>query len=287
MLHSRNIPTSFLVREESFWNAVLPEEESAMINREINNHHIDLRLKTELKEIIADENGRVKAVLTGDGETIACQFVGLTAGVAPNINLVKDTALEVNRGIMVDEALATNINDVYAIGDCAEFRKPNGKRKPIEQVWYTGRMMGETLARTLTGKTTAYHPGVWFNSAKFFNIEYQTYGWVWAQDKENEQSYYWEDPDECNKSLRIVFDKDSKQVLGCNTFGMRMRHDVWDKWISDGTHLKVVMQDLDKAHFDPELFKRYESAIQEQFNMEFPEDQVTPRKKSLIEKIFR
>ena len=38
-------------------------------------------------------------------------------------------------------------------------------------------------------------PGVWFNSAKFFDIEYQTYGWVWAQPKENEGAVlYWEHP---------------------------------------------------------------------------------------------
>ncbi|MEQ9300842.1 MAG: FAD-dependent oxidoreductase [Cyclobacteriaceae bacterium] len=286
MLHSRNIPTTFLVREKSFWNGVLPAEESAMINREINNNHVALRLGTELKEIVGDENGRVKAVVTGDGETIDCQFVGLTAGVAPNIGLVKDTALEINRGIMVDEALATNIPDVFAIGDCAEFRTPNGQRRPLEQVWYTGRMMGETVARTLTGDKTSYRPGIWFNSAKFFDIEYQTYGWVWAKDKENEQSFYWEDPKKGNKSLRIVFDKDSKQVLGCNAFGMRMRHEVWDKWIGDETQLKDVMQNLDKAHFDPEFFRRYESDIQYKYNQEFPQETVTPRKKSLLEKIF-
>jgi hypothetical protein len=46
-------------------------------------------------------------------------------------------------------------------------------------------MMGEVLAQTLTGNPTAYKPGN-FNSAKFLDIEYQTYGWVWATAKENE-----------------------------------------------------------------------------------------------------
>jgi len=44
MLHSRNIPVTFLVREQSFWNGVLPKGESEMINREIISNHIDLRL---------------------------------------------------------------------------------------------------------------------------------------------------------------------------------------------------------------------------------------------------
>ena len=56
MLRTRNIPVTFLVRETSFWNGVLPNGESEMINEHIREHHIDLRLGTSLKEIIPDEN---------------------------------------------------------------------------------------------------------------------------------------------------------------------------------------------------------------------------------------
>jgi NAD(P)H-nitrite reductase large subunit len=67
----------------------------------------------------------------------------------------------------VNRYLETNIKDIYAIGDCAEQREAIDERRPIEAVWYTGRMMGEALAQTLTGKPTQYKPGHWFNSAKF------------------------------------------------------------------------------------------------------------------------
>jgi len=58
MLRSRDIPVTFLVREDSFWNGVLPAEESEMINRHILEHHIDLRLGVNLKEIKDDGNNR-------------------------------------------------------------------------------------------------------------------------------------------------------------------------------------------------------------------------------------
>jgi NADPH-dependent 2,4-dienoyl-CoA reductase/sulfur reductase-like enzyme len=47
------------------------------------------------------------------------------------------------------------VQNIYAIGDCAEQREAIGLRRPIEAVWYTGRMMGEVLAQTLTGNPTA------------------------------------------------------------------------------------------------------------------------------------
>ncbi len=268
MLLSRNIPVTFLVRESSFWNNVLPPEESDMINRHIREHHVDLRLSTELKEILSDENGRARAVVTGDGEEIACQFVGLTAGVSPNIDFLKSSGIEINRGIVVDPYLKTSAEDVYAIGDCAEFSEPNGERRPIEQVWYTGRMMGETVAESICNTPTRYTPGHWFNSAKFFDIEYQTYGWVWATPKENEASFYWEH-EEGKLCLRLVFDKESHQLLGVNNFGIRLRHHAFDKWFNQEKSVEYVLEHLADANFDPELYKTYEEEIIRKFNADF------------------
>src|SRR6056297_2745648 len=68
MLRTRNIPVTFLVRETSFWNGVLPQGESEMINEHIREHHIDLRLGSSLKEIVPDENGRTKSVVIEETE---------------------------------------------------------------------------------------------------------------------------------------------------------------------------------------------------------------------------
>lgn len=265
MLHSRNISVTFLVREKNFWNNVLPEEESKMISRHIMEYGIDLRLESELKEIISDENGRAKAVITVKGETIPCQFVGLTAGVSPNIDFLKDSDIEIKRGVLINEFLETNIPDVYAIGDCAEHHNPPFNRRNVEQVWYTGRIMGEVVAQTICGNKTPYRPGIWFNSAKFFDTEYQTYGQVGNKLQEGEKTFYW-NSDDGKKFLRINYSKEDKSVLGCNVFGIRMRHEVWDKWIREKKEIYEVMKNLNEANFDPELYKHYESQIAETYN---------------------
>ena len=268
MLHSRHIPTTFLVRENSFWDVVLPSQESAMINREIIDNHIDLRLGANLKDINADENGLVKSVTIAEtGEEIECDFVGLTAGVSPNIDVVKDSNIETGKGVKVNRFLETNIHNIYAIGDCAEQRETIGHRRPIEAVWYTGRMMGETLAQTICGKPTIYKPGHWFNSAKFFDIEYQTYGWVWAQPKEHEARFYWEHSDG-KKCIHINYDKNTHEFLGINTFGIRMRHEFFDKILTDKKSIEYVLEHLADANFDPEFYKLHEKNIVAKFNNE-------------------
>lgn len=271
MLRSRKIPVTFLVRETSFWNGVLPTGESAMINEHILEHHIDLRLGVNLGEILSDENGRARAITIKEtGEEIECNVVGLTAGVSPNINFLKDSGIELGRGIKVNRHLETNIRDIYAIGDCAEQHEGIGKRRPIEAVWYTGRMMGETVAQTICGNKIDYKPGHWFNSAKFLDLEYQTYGWVFSERsrKENEQHFHWRDTKE-KICITIAFDKDTKQFLGINTFGIRMRHEIFNRWLSEKRNVFDVLEYLKDANFDPEFYKKYEAEIVSQFNTEF------------------
>ncbi len=269
MLNSRNIPVTFLVRESSFWNGVLPEGESEMINRHIKNHHIDLRLGVNLKEIISDESGKAKSVVVAEtGETIECDFIGLTAGVSPNIDFIRPSKIETNRGVLVNRFLETNISDVFAIGDCAEQREAIGQRRPIEAVWYTGRLMGETIAQTVCGNKIEYKPGHWFNSAKFFDIEYQTYGWVFSKPGENESQFHWKHDDD-TKCITICFDTNSNQFLGINTFGIRMRHEVFNRWLNNKKDIEYVINNLAEANFDPEFYKDYEQEILDAFKNQF------------------
>ncbi|MBJ6367996.1 NAD(P)/FAD-dependent oxidoreductase [Snuella sedimenti] len=268
MLHSRHIPVTFLVRESSFWNGVLPKGESNMVNREIKAHHIDLRLGVNLKEIKSDENGNATSIVIAEtGEEIQCNLVGLTAGVSPNISFLKGSKIETGRGVIVNRFLETNFKDIYAIGDCAEQQIAIDERKPIEAVWYTGRMMGETVAQTICGNKMAYKPSHWFNSAKFFNIEYQTYGWVWAQPKNNEARFYWEHPNG-KICIHINFDKDTRQFIGINTLGIRMRHNFFEKVLNEKKSVDYVIEHLADANFDPEFYKLHEKEIVAAFNKE-------------------
>jgi NADPH-dependent 2,4-dienoyl-CoA reductase/sulfur reductase-like enzyme len=285
MLAYKKIPVSFLVREAGFWDNVLPKEESALVGKHILEHHIDLRLESELQEIVGDESGRVKAVRTKSGEEIPCQFVGLTAGVSPNIDFLKGSELLTNRGVKVNLSFETNIPNVYAIGDCAEFdQSPAADRRPIEQVWYTGRMHGETLAQTLAGRPTSYKPGHWFNSAKFMDIEYQTYGTVPASwDSSRVDSFYWEHAGG-KIAFRMLLDK-SGTLLGINNFGFRLRHEFFDRALSEKWSGIKVIANLAKANFDPEFFAPYYIEIQKEFKNQFGGD-FKVSKPSFIQKLF-
>ncbi len=270
MLHTRNIPTVLLARETNYWDNALPLEEAKMVNKEIRKHHIDLRLKTELKEILSDENGRVRAVITKGGDKISCQFVALTPGVHPNIDLVKNSDIETEEGVLVNRYFETNQKDIYAAGDCVQFIETPEDDPDIEQLWYTGRMQGVALARVLCGERKKYDRGIWYNSAKFFNMEWQTYGRVPPILPDDIDTFFWQHNDEMH-SMRINFTKENHAVTGFNVMGIRLRQVMCEKWIDEKRTPEYVLQHLSEAMFDPEFTELYEEAIVNHYNQSNPD----------------
>jgi NAD(P)H-nitrite reductase large subunit len=266
MLLSRKIAVTFIVREKAFWGNVLPPQDAQLVSDHLATHHgLEVIYADELEAIEGDDEGSVKRVVTKSGRAIPAEFVGLTIGVQPNIDFLRDSAIQCNQGVLVDDFLQTSAPNVYAIGDCAEVRRPSHHRRAIEPVWYTGRMMGEIVAATITGEQTPYRPGVWFNSAKFFDVEYQTYGHVPAALTNDLAEYCWKHPQK-ELLIHFVFEQSSKRIRGVNSFGIRLRHELFDQWIRDGERIETVLTHLHIANFDPEFFKRYELEIVNGYN---------------------
>lgn len=269
MLLSRGVEVYFLVREKHFWNGILPDQDAAFVSEHLTKHHgLHMLYETELEEIFGNEHQGVTGIQVKNGPKLDVQLVGLTVGVSPNIDFLSSSAIATERGVLVNSNLQTNFPNVYAIGDCAQFQQNIGKRRPIEQVWYTGRMMGETVAHSILGNPTPYSPGHWFNSAKFFDLEYQTYGWVFAQRAENEAEFIWKDPKN-ERLLHFVFDKNTSEFIGVNTFGIRLRHEVFDVWLNEKRDMNYVISHLNAANFDPEFFRSFENEILQAYNQTF------------------
>jgi 3-phenylpropionate/trans-cinnamate dioxygenase ferredoxin reductase subunit len=266
MLHVRGKAVTMLVREGRYWDNVLPDEEADMVSAVIREAGIDLRLETELTEIVDNGAGEAGAVVDSTGDQIPVEFVGLTAGVRPNIAAATSWPVETARGILVDWTLRTSVEDIYACGDCAEIQTGPDERNLIQAVWYTGRMQGEVVAANLCGQESQYDPGIWFNSAKFFELEYQVYGSV-----PNSQSMT------SSGSLETLFwgHKNGRHALrlnhvagclvGVNGMGIRLRHRVCEQWIKEERPIEWVVKNLKQAHFDPEFYRKHYKAVQRQF----------------------
>jgi NADPH-dependent 2,4-dienoyl-CoA reductase/sulfur reductase-like enzyme len=260
MLHGRGRAVTLIARESDYWNTVLPAEEAAMVSDAIRAAGVDLRLSTEVDAIEGGPDGGVAAVRTRDGARVEAQYVGVTVGVQPNLAVCAGTGLAVGRGVRVDATLRTSHPDVYAAGDCAEIAAAPGAPGRVEAVWYTSRAQGEVAGANLCGAERRYEPGIWFNSAKFFDLEHQVYGTVPSAARPDPSigSVFWRD-EAGRRSVRICH-RDGA-VVGFNLMGVRYRHRVCEAWIREGRSLDHVLGRLREASFDPEFARRHDAEV--------------------------
>ena len=241
MLRTRGVEVTFLVREPRYLPRAFSETESALVADAIRRHSVDLRFGEEVARVEGD--GRAEAVVTASGARLAAPFVGVGIGVEPNVAWL-DSAVEVGRGVLVDRFLRTSAEGVWAAGDCVELREPPPGARAIEPIWYTGRLQGAVAGLGMAGRPRPYAPGVFFNSAKFFDLEWQVYGltatpgddWAWTDG---------------HRSLRIRHADGA--VVGVSALGVRLRQSVCTRWIEEAWPIDRALADLPAARFDAEL----------------------------------
>ena len=241
MLRTRGLRVTFLVRDARYLPRTFSETESALVAEAIRAHGVDLRLGVEVERI--EGGDRVEAVVTTGGERLAAGFVGVGTGVRPSIEWLGD-AVETERGVLVDAALRTSAEGVWAAGDCAQLREPPPGVRAIEPIWYTARLQGATAGLGMAGRPRAYAPGVFFNSAKFFDLEWQVYG----QTSGEGADWEWTDG---RRSVRIRHLDGA--VTGVSALGVRLRQTVCSRWIGERWAVDRAVADLSTARFDPEF----------------------------------
>jgi NAD(P)H-nitrite reductase large subunit len=249
LVHHR-VEVDFLVRESWYWPVALAKEEGLLIARHIERHGVNLHLEQELSTVTSDAAGRVSSVSTRKGLELPCQMLGVCIGVRPGIDWLKEVATppETGRGIKVDRAFQTSLRDVYAAGDCAEFARPDGSPM-VEQIWYAAKRQGELAARAMLGDVIEYQPPLFYNSAKFFDIEYTTVGDV-TRLPEDARSFFHRLPGD-TASIRII--ERNGAVIGFNMLGARWDHTWFERWIKERRRMDEVVEQLHLAQFDVEF----------------------------------
>ena len=265
MLHSRRIATTLLIRDGHYWASVLPPAEAELVAQQLVENKIDAHYHSEIAEILGDASGRVRAVRTTTGTELPCQWVGLAVGVRPNLSLTAP-GLATDQGYLVDNQLQTSLPGIFAAGDCAQLHTPGAGQMAIEQLWYTGRAQGQTVAHSLAGQATDYQRGPWFNSAKFFHLEYQTYGHApAATTAAGLKSAFWQHASG-RHGIRLYFEAETPhKLLGINALGLRLRHDTCDAWLRAAAPLAQVLAEWPRAAFDPEFARQHHAALRTTF----------------------
>jgi 3-phenylpropionate/trans-cinnamate dioxygenase ferredoxin reductase subunit len=139
------------------------------------SHGVTLRLG-EGVERLEGEDGKVTAVVTSSGERLPADTVVIGVGIRPNTRLAEDAGLEVDNGIVVDEALRASAEGVYAAGDVANWYNPTLDTRLRVEHWANAQDGGYAAGQSIVGKDVHYGPIPFFFSDQYdVGLEYAGY----------------------------------------------------------------------------------------------------------------
>jgi NADPH-dependent 2,4-dienoyl-CoA reductase/sulfur reductase-like enzyme len=268
ILHDRGLHVTFVVRENWYFPLALDENEARLVTEHMRHHGVDVRLGVNVQDILRGDGGGPRAIRLETGEELACDLVVTAIGVVPNTRFLEGSGITLSKGgaVEVDDGLKASVPDVWAAGDCANVTWADGSRRP-EQLWYTARDQGRVAGRAMLGDDVRYRRGSWYNSAKFFDLEWTTAGWVPAEvDADGGLGAQPEGPSE---DVRVWFQRvpgraqsqkivlKGERVVGFNLLGSRWNHAPLLEWIEQRRPLDWVLAHLHEAQFDEELSPRF------------------------------
>jgi len=248
VLQHRGLSVRFLIRGDHFFRSDILEEEGRFVERHLRNHGVEVYTGCGSFEI-ESENGRVIGVQAG-GSLHPCDILGIAVGVEANTALARASGIPSNRGILCNWKLQNKQEDIFTAGDCAEIETGGGRENFRRTIWYSARDMGETAGRNMLGDGIAYDPAPWYNSAKFFELEYTGCGQIMPQTPE-EKNYFFLD-EKAEQSVRVVHN--DNEVLGFSMIGSRWDHSVLLRFIEEHRPLEYFLEHSAEAAFEPEMF---------------------------------
>jgi nitrite reductase (NADH) large subunit len=171
-LVERGLEVHVVHRADRLMNVQLDGQAGAILLRGVEELGIHVRLEASTARVLGD-GGHVSGLDLGDGETLDCDMVVVTAGIRPNVDLASGAGLVVERAIVVDDAMrAIDEPDVYVVGECAQHRgEVYGLVAPL---WEQAVVLAEQI--TGANPKAAYHGSKLATKLKVSGIDLATMG---------------------------------------------------------------------------------------------------------------
>ncbi|OGO23492.1 MAG: hypothetical protein A2Z28_06680 [Chloroflexi bacterium RBG_16_51_9] len=186
-LVKRKVEVTVVEMRERILNVILDETASALGAEAVKKAGVKIVTGHTVTKINGDSEGNVAGATLDDGKELACEMVIVAIGVQPRAELVKDTGINVNRGIIVDRHMATSNPDVYACGDVAEAYDFVLGLNRLTPVWPNAYVGGRVAGLNMAGVLTDYTGGTAMNSSHYFGVSVVSAGIVNAPDASYEE----------------------------------------------------------------------------------------------------
>lgn len=195
-------------------NRQLDHELSKKLEESLNEMGIKTYTGKATEEILTND-GKVSGIKLSNGEEIKADVIMVQAGVRSIIDLAKNSNLEVDRGIIVNDNLQSKKENVFAAGDCAQIGNFT------IGLWTASQEMGKIVGRNMTGAKETYEKPKPFSTLMIGNIKVFSAGMTSGEGIEEMKA-------EKDGNIYKLFKKDGKFVGGILWNDIKMQNDVKD-----------------------------------------------------------
>ena len=213
-----NLVVTWLIRGPRFLRRVLDEDGGALVDDIARAAGVDIHYGGEVGEVHS-KDGQVCGVTTSTGEHIQCDMLGVGLGVKMNVDFVKGTPITVRGGVVTNEYLETNVADVFAAGDVAEFFDVSIGLHNQMGTWNNSVSHGRIAGSNMLGERKFYND-VPMYSTGLFDSRIRVMGLTPENVPDLES---WEHLDAANRNYQRLFFKDGRLVGGCLIGDIKMQ----------------------------------------------------------------
>jgi NAD(P)H-nitrite reductase large subunit len=224
-------------------SATFDKKASNIIQRALEK--VGCKLITNNTVVEIKGNKKVKAIILKDKKKIPADLVIVAIGVRPNIELVKNTPIKTNKGILVDRFMQTNIKHVYAAGDCCEARNLLLDVNQSIAIWPVAAKQGKIAGYNMVGIKKEYPGSFLMNSVELCGIPTISVGQIHSEGEGYQILEYFSQVKPVYKKIILKHNK----IIGAIFIGDIERAGIYTGLIKDKVDTNSFKEHLLKEDF--------------------------------------
>jgi len=154
---------------------VLDEAAAAMVQQQLEQQNITFHLSQTIAGFLGSGR-KLRGLQLKSGQKIPCELLVIAVGVRPNVEFLKDSGIEIDRGIIVDAQMQTNVKGIYAAGDCAQAEELTTGTKMVLPTIPIASQQGSVAGTNMAGVQRRYRGGIAMNCLQFGTLQIISYG---------------------------------------------------------------------------------------------------------------
>jgi 3-phenylpropionate/trans-cinnamate dioxygenase ferredoxin reductase subunit len=167
---AQDVEAKYLMRGDCWWRYALSNEGAEIMHEAMRERGVEPVFGSGVDHFEVDDDGRVEAAVDPNGERYACDFAGVAIGLDLNTELVEDTPVEVDDGIVVDEYMQTSVDNVFAAGDITRFYDVVLGEQAQNGAWGSAKEQGTIAAKNMLAYES--EPFEWVSSYSITHFDF-------------------------------------------------------------------------------------------------------------------